>query len=86
MNECIGRLRGTMGDNAMKFSRKPNRIYTIMDFEDGEEIELSHYSSVPSSKEKGCAFYRSKKNGRTMLLTPDDIDYCNTLNQQEGSS
>ena len=24
----------------MKFIRNPNRIYTIMDFEDGEEIEL----------------------------------------------
>ena len=34
----------------MKFTRKPNRIYTIMDFEDGEEIEFAYYSFVPSSK------------------------------------
>ena len=60
----------------MKFVRKPSRIYTIMDFEDGEEIEFAYYPSIPSSKAKGYAFYRSKKDGRTMLLTPDDLAYC----------
>ena len=60
----------------MKFVRKPGRIYTIMDFEDGEEIEFAYHSPVPSSKAKGYAFYRSKKDGRTMLLTPDDLAYC----------
>lgn len=60
----------------MKFTRKPNRIYTIMDFEDGEEIEFAYYSFVPSSKAKGYEFWRSKVDGRTMLLTPDDVVYC----------
>ena len=60
----------------MKFIRKPNRIYTIMDFEDGEEIEFAYYSFVPSSKAKEYEFWRSKVDGRTMLLTPDDLAYC----------
>ena len=62
----------------MKFIRKPNRIYTIMDFEDDEEeeIEFAYYSFVPSSKAKGYEFWRSKVDGRTMLLTPDDLAYC----------
>ena len=68
----------------MKFVRKPNRIYTIMDFEDGEEIEFAHHSSVPSSKAKGYAFYRSKKDGRTMLLTPDDVAYCQDHPKEKG--
>lgn len=60
----------------MKFVSKPNRIYTIMDFEDGEEIEFAYYPSVPSSKARGNEFWRSKVDGRTMLLTPDDLAYC----------
>ena len=66
----------------MKFVRKPNRIYTIMDF--GEEIEFEYHSSVPSSKAKGYAFYRSKKDGRTMLLTPDDVAYCQDHQTEKG--
>ena len=41
----------------MKFVRNPNRIYTILDFDDGEEIEFSRYPESPSSKAKGYAFY-----------------------------
>lgn len=68
----------------MKFERKPNRIYTIMDFEDGEEIEFAYYPSVPSSKAAGNVFYRSKRDGRTMLLTQDEIDYCNAHQTEKG--
>ena len=68
----------------MKFIRKPNRIYTIMDFEDGEEIEFAYYSFVPSSKAKGYEFWRSKVDGRTMLLTPDDVAYCQDHPTEKG--
>lgn len=68
----------------MKFVRKPSRIYTIMDFEDGEEIEFAYYPFVPSSKAKGYAFYRSKKDDRTMLLTPDDVEHCNARPTEKG--
>ena len=67
----------------MKFIRKPSRIYTIIDFEDGEEIEFAYYSFVPSSKAKGYEFWRSKVDGRTMLLTPDDVAYCHRLPNRE---
>ena len=66
----------------MKCIRKPNRIYTIMDFEDDEEIEFAYYSFVPSSKAKGYEFWRSKVDGRTMLLTPDDVTYCQDTNRE----
>ena len=68
----------------MKFIRKPNRIYTIMDFEYGEEIEFAYYSFVPSSKAKGYEFWRSKVDGRTMLLTPDDVAYCQNHTTEKG--
>ena len=68
----------------MKFVRTPNRIYTIMDFEDGEEIEFAYHSFVPSIKAKGYAFYCSKKDGRTMLLTPDDVAYCQDHPTEKG--
>ena len=68
----------------MKFVRKPNRIYTIMDFEDGEEIAFAYHPSVQSSKAKGYAFYCSKKDGRTMLLTTDDVAYCQDHPTEKG--
>ena len=68
----------------MKFIRKPNRIYTIMDFEDGEEIEFAYYSVVPSSKAKKYEFWRSKVDGRIMLLTPDDVAYCQNHPNEKG--
>ena len=60
----------------MKFVRDPNRVYTVMDFEDGEEIEFSYYPSHPQSYAKGYVFYKSKKDGRTMLLTKEDLERC----------
>ena len=60
----------------MKFVRDPNRIYTVMDFEEGEEIEFAYKAGHPSSNAKGYAFYRSKEDGRTMLLTPEDVARC----------
>ena len=60
----------------MKFVRDPNVIYTIMDFEDGEEIEFAYTPSVPISKAKGYAFYKSKKDGRLNILTPDEVKRC----------
>lgn len=56
----------------MKFVRKPNRIYTIMDFQDGEEIEFSRYPEQPSSKAQGLAFYKNKQ-GEERLLSADEI-------------
>lgn len=40
-----------------------------MDFEDGEEIEFAYETGK-------YYFYRSKIDGRTMLLTLDDVEYC----------
>ena len=60
----------------MKFVRKPNRFYTIMDFEDGEEIEFAYYPPRNSAIALGYAFYKSKRDGRTMLLSPDEVQYC----------
>ena len=68
----------------MKFIRKPNRIYTIMDFEDGEEIEFAYYSRVPSSVAKGYQFWRSKVDGKTMLLSRDDVAYCQDHQPEKG--
>lgn len=68
----------------MKFVRKPNRIYTIIDFEDGEEIEFAYYPARPSSRAKGYIFYRSKRDGRTMLLTQDDVKYCKDHQTEKG--
>lgn len=56
----------------MKFVRNPNRIYTILDFDDGEEIEFSRYPESPSSKAKGYAFYVNK-DGDEKLLEPDEV-------------
>ena len=77
-NSCKGRedIANRTEVRELKFVRDLNRIYTIMDFENGEEIEFAYYPSHPQSYEKGYVFYRSKKDGRTMLLTPDDISRC----------
>lgn len=56
----------------MKFTRKKNRIYTILDFDDGEEIKFSRYPESPSSKSKGYAFYVNK-DGYERLLEPDEV-------------
>ena len=58
--------------NNMKFVRNQNRIYTILDFDDGEEIEFSRYPESPSSKVKGYAFYVNK-DGVEKLLEPDEV-------------
>ena len=60
----------------LKFVSDPNRIYTIMDFEDGEEIEFAYHPDKPSAIAKGYEIWRSKIDGRTNLLTPDDISRC----------
>lgn len=60
----------------MKFVRNPNRIYTIMDFEDGEEIEFAYYPDKPSTVAKGYEHWRSKADGRTRLLAQEDIARC----------
>ena len=66
----------------MKFVRKPKRIYTIMDFEDGEEIEFAYYPDKPNAVARGLEIWRSKVDGRTMLLSPDDLAYCKDLYEQ----
>jgi len=47
----------------VKFKRRKNRIYTIMDFDDGEEIELFSSAGVPSSCAAGYAMYMSNDKG-----------------------
>ena len=60
----------------MKFVKDPNRIYTIMEFEEGEEIEFAYYPDKPLAVSKGYEHWRSKVDGRTMLLTQEDIARC----------
>ena len=69
----------------MKYVRDPNRIYAIMDFEDGEEIEFAYYPSHPQSYAKGHVFYRSKRDGRTMLLAKEDLERCNQSLRKGGA-
>lgn len=68
----------------MKFVRKPNRIYTIMDFKDGEEIEFSRYPESPSAKARGLAFYKNKR-GEERLLMSDEITENNKPSEKGGS-
>ena len=60
----------------MKFVRNPNIIYTIMDFEEGEEIEFAYHPDKPSAIARGYEIWRSKIDGRTRLLNKDDIARC----------
>lgn len=60
----------------MKYKKDPDRIYTMMDFDDGEEIEFAYPPSHPSARVGGYEFYKSKKDGRTILLSPNDIARC----------
>jgi len=46
-----------------KFIRKENRIYSIMDFDDGEEITFYGMCEKPSSNAEGCALYMSADKG-----------------------
>lgn len=71
----------------MKFVRKPNRIYTIMDFEDGEEIEFAYYPEKPNAIARGLEFWCSKAVGsKTMLLNPDDLAYCKAHQTEKGGA
>ena len=63
----------------MKFVRNPNQIYTIMDFEEGEEIEFAYYPDKPSAITKGYEIWRSKVDGRTRLLTQEEIKRCKNV-------
>ena len=47
-----------------------------MDFEDGEEIEFAYCPDKPSAVAKGYEHWRSKVDGRTMLLTREDMERC----------
>ena len=61
-----------------RFKRKPNRIYTALDFEDKEEIEFAYFPEHPNSKAKGYAFYKNSK-GETRLCEQDEIEkVCET--------
>ena len=60
----------------MKFVKDPNQIYTIMDFEEGEEIEFAYLPDKPSSVAAGHAFYRSKVDGRIRLMSKDEVERC----------
>ena len=60
----------------MKFVRNPNEIYTIMDFEEGEEIEFAYLPDKPSAVAYGYEIWRSKVDGRTRLLTQEEIKRC----------
>ena len=60
----------------MKFVKDPNQIYTIMDFEEGEEIEFAYLPDKPLAVTKGYEIWRSKVDGRTRLLTQEEIKRC----------
>ena len=66
----------------MKFVRNPNIIYTVMDFEEGEEIEFAYFPDKPIAIARGYEFWYSKIDGRTMLLTKDDIARCKYKNKE----
>lgn len=47
-----------------------------MDFEEGEEIEFAYYPDKPFAVAKGYEIWRSKVDGRTRLLTQEDVKRC----------
>lgn len=55
-----------------KFVRHENRIYTIMDFRDGEELRYYGKCEKPSSNANGYRFY-TDNNGHTQLVHYTDI-------------
>ena len=67
----------------MKFVRDPNVIYTIMDFEDGEEIEFAYAPDKPSAVNKGYECWKSKVDGRIRLLTQEEINRCKKENNND---
>lgn len=56
-----------------KYKRNPNRIYTIMDFEDGEKIKFFSYPDKPSSKAEGYGWF-SNSEGYTRLLHFNEVE------------
>jgi len=50
-----------------KYKRSPTRIYTIMDFDDGEEIEFYGMCEKPSSCAFGYAEYVSEDKGIRLI-------------------
>lgn len=54
-----------------KYIRHPNRIYTIMDFEDGEELEFYDFPEKPSAVSAG--YYLCKGKEGIHLVHRDDL-------------
>lgn len=54
------------------FIRHPNRLYSTMDFEDGEKITYYSKHIKPSANAKGYRWYRGE-HGRTRLVHWTDI-------------
>ena len=50
-----------------------------MDFEEGEEIEFAYLPDKPSAVAKGYEIWCSKVDGRTRLLTQEDIKRCKNV-------
>ena len=82
----------------MKFVRNPNQIYTIMDFEEGEEIESAYYPDKPShnlgNKDIELVEYAEVKYAE-WYYDPDGMDWglgawkcskCHTKNDNLGGS
>lgn len=47
-----------------KFVRNPNRIYSVMDFQDGEILRFYDYADKPSSRSKGYYRFQGKDDIR----------------------
>lgn len=56
-----------------KYKRCPDRIYTAIDFQDGEEIEFLWNCGKPSACAIGNAFYKGK-NGLSHLVNIKELE------------
>ena len=56
-----------------RFLRKPNRIYNIMDFEDGEIIYFHDRTAKPSSNAFGYALHEKNRWNEIRLVHIDDL-------------
>jgi hypothetical protein len=56
-----------------KYKRDSNRIYTSIDFQDGEEIEFLWNCEHPSACSIGNAFYRGK-DGLSHLINIKELE------------
>lgn len=56
-----------------KYIRNPNRIYSFMDFEDGEQIKFFSFPEKTSSKAEGYGWF-SNSEGHIRLLHFKEVE------------